>query len=290
MTVCLAVMGVEFRHLEAFLAAAEEGSISRAARLLRVTQPALSRTLSQLEQQVGATLLRRSAKGVELTAAGMAFRAKATQAVNAFTEAVSSPFDAPRPLRVGHAWAALGRFTTNLIQRWRVEHPEYPLQLRQVDDLYVKLDEAVIDIAVVRGQRPGSRYRHELLYREARLAAVPAQHQLANRRSVTLGELVPYDLVVNTASGTTEPYLWEENRRPAVTVEVATVDDWLSNIAAGAGLGITPDPSSQLYQRPEIVYVPLSDAPPVTVYLAWPPHSSHPALRDFLAIARALVG
>ncbi|MEU3622270.1 LysR family transcriptional regulator [Amycolatopsis coloradensis] len=283
-------MGVEFRHLEAFLAAAEEGSISRAARLLRVTQPALSRTLSQLEQQVGTTLLRRSAKGVELTVAGMAFRTKAIQAVKAFTEALSSPFDAPRPLRVGHAWAALGRFTTNLIQRWRSEYREYQLHLRQVDDVYAKLDEAAIDIAVVRGRRPGPGYRHELLYQEARLVAVPLQHELANRRSVTLGEVARYDLVVNTASGTTEPDLWKENRRPAVTVEVGTVDDWLSNIAAGAGLGITPDPSSQLYQRPEIVYVPLSDAPPVAVYLAWPPHSPHPALRDFLAVAKALVG
>lgn len=275
--------------MEAFLAAAEEGSISGAARLLRLTQPALSRTLSQLEQQVGAALLRRSTKGVELTVAGVAFHRKATQAVNAFTEAVSSPFDAPRPLRVGHAWAALGRFTTDLLQRWRVKYPEYQLQLQRVDDLYVKLDDAAIDIAVVRGQPPGARYRHELLYREARLAAVPAQHDLANRRSVTLAELVQYDLVVNTASGTTEPYLWEENRRPTVTVEVATVDDWLSNIAAGAGLGITPDASSQLYQRPEIVYIPLVDAPPVAVYLTWPPNSPHPALRDFLAIAKALV-
>ncbi|OXM52052.1 LysR family transcriptional regulator [Amycolatopsis alba] len=281
-------MGVELRHLEAFLAAAEEGSISRAARLLRVTQPALSRTLSQLEQQVGATLLRRSAKGVELTAEGMAFRRKATQAVDAFTEAVSSPFDAPRPLRVGHAWAALGRFTTGLIRRWPVEHPEYRLQLRQVDDLYVKLDEAAIDIAVVRGQRPGPRYRHALLYRENRLVAAPAQHELADRLSVTLGDLARYDLVVNTASGTTD-HLWDESQRPTVKVEVATVDDWLSNIAAGAGLGITPDPSSQLYQRPEIVYLPLRDAPPVAVYLAWPPSSAHPALRDFLSIVKELV-
>src|SRR5699024_4479132 len=103
--------------------------ITSAARRLRQTQPTLSRTISQLEHHVGTPLLLRSPQGVELTQAGTAFRPKAVRAVSAFTEAAHEPFGARRPLRIGHAWAALGPYTTQVLRAWRERHPETSLEL-----------------------------------------------------------------------------------------------------------------------------------------------------------------
>jgi DNA-binding transcriptional LysR family regulator len=281
-------MGIDIRHLEAFLAAAEEHSITRAARRLHQTQPALSRTISQLEQHVGACLLLRSPQGVELTPAGESFRSKALRAVNAFTEAAHDPFSAPRPLRVGHAWAALGAFTTQVIQTWRARHPESDLKLHRLDDLYAHLNEGSVDLCVVRGRPPGSVYHRELLYSEGRVAALTTGHPLADHDVIALSALSHERLVVNTASGTTELDMWGEQGRPYIGAEVATIDDWLSNIAAGNGIGITPTSSAQLYHHAEISYVRLSDAPPVAVYLTWLPNCRHPALNDFIQTVKTL--
>jgi LysR family transcriptional regulator, benzoate and cis,cis-muconate-responsive activator of ben and cat genes len=58
---------VGLRHLRAFVAVAEEGNIGRAAQRLFITQPALSRQIQQLEREIGAPALVRTARGVELT-------------------------------------------------------------------------------------------------------------------------------------------------------------------------------------------------------------------------------
>ncbi|NUS12178.1 MAG: LysR family transcriptional regulator, partial [Streptomyces sp.] len=76
-------MTIELRHLRAFLVIAEEGNITRAAARLRLSQPALSRTLRQLEDHLGGRLVDRSTHHLELTAEGRTFRDKAAAALAA---------------------------------------------------------------------------------------------------------------------------------------------------------------------------------------------------------------
>jgi DNA-binding transcriptional LysR family regulator len=69
--------GIELRHLEALVAVADEGSVTRAAARLHTAQPAVSRTVQQLEHRLGVALFVRSAGGVVLTPAGQAVLADA---------------------------------------------------------------------------------------------------------------------------------------------------------------------------------------------------------------------
>ncbi|MFD9961511.1 LysR family transcriptional regulator [Amycolatopsis sp. NPDC058986] len=282
-------MGLDIRHLETFLAAVEEGSITAAARRLRLAQPAVSRTLAQLERHVGVALLARSAHGVTATAEGEIFRIRAAAALASFTDAVERPFGDPRPLRVGHAWSAFGEHTSAVLRHWRASRPEQPLELCRLDDPYAGMAGGRIDVSVLRGPQPRPGYRSELLYSETRVAAVSMEHRLARRRELRLADLAGEGLVVQRHWGTTTPELWDAEARPAVAVEVGSVDDWQSNIAANNGVGITPASSSKLHPHAEIVYVPLADAPPVPVFLAWAPNSRHPALEDFIRTARDVV-
>jgi DNA-binding transcriptional LysR family regulator len=140
-------MTVELRHLRAFLAIAEEGTLTRAAVRLHLTQPALSRTLAQLEAHLGARLIDRSTHHLELTELGHAFRAKAFLAVAAVDEALDPARLGTWPLRVGHAWSALGARTTALLRRWREAYPRIPLELLRIDDRTAGLVQGRVDVA-----------------------------------------------------------------------------------------------------------------------------------------------
>ncbi|MDA2804108.1 LysR family transcriptional regulator [Nocardiopsis suaedae] len=282
-------MGVEIRHLRAFLAAVEERSITRAARRLHITQPALSRTLSDLEQHVGAALLRRSPRGVEATDEGEAFRDRAQRALDAFEQAVRAP--AGRPLRTGHAWGAFGPFTTPLLRAWREEHPDHPLELVRRDDATARLEAGEVDACVVRGSVPDGRgYAGVRLHREERWAALPAGHRLAGAETLRLADLAGEGLLVNTVTGTTDPGMWGAGPRPRVVGDTANVDDWIDLIAAGAGIGVTLGSVAMTRRHAEIVYMPLEDAPAVQVHLVWRRDAAHPALADFVETARRITG
>jgi DNA-binding transcriptional LysR family regulator len=85
--------GIELRHLRYFVAVAEQGGFTPAARRLYVSQPAVSKTIRQLERELGTTLLRRHAGGVELTTEGESFLAdtRVTLRLAARVEEVSRP-------------------------------------------------------------------------------------------------------------------------------------------------------------------------------------------------------
>lgn len=83
-------MAVELRQLRFLVAVSEAGSVSAAARRLYMTQPAVTTALRNLERDVGASLLRRHARGVELTPAGVAFLAQARLALEHVDEATLS--------------------------------------------------------------------------------------------------------------------------------------------------------------------------------------------------------
>lgn len=279
-------MTVELRHLRAFLAIAEEGNVTRAAARLHVSQPALSRTLRQLEDHLGVRLVDRSTHHLELTAAGRGFRDRAQAAVTAVDEALDPRGVDAGPLRLGHPWAALGDYTATLLRRWDEAHPGIPLELRRIDDRLAGLAQGAVDVALLRGPVSVPGLATELLLTEERVAALPTDSPLARRGTLTLADLADRPIALNTVSGTTTPDLWPPEARPRATVSVTNTDDWLAAIAADRAVGVTTTATPRTNPHPSVVYVPLSDAPPVPVLLAWrdtPGH--HPAIPTLLGLA-----
>jgi DNA-binding transcriptional LysR family regulator len=281
-------MSIELRHLRCFLAIAEESSVTRAAARLGLTQPSVSRALAALEQHLAVRLVDRSTHHLELTAEGRAFRDRAAVAVAAFDEALDTGRLPHRPLRLGHAWSALGPYTTPLLRRWRTEHPDTALELLRIDDRTAGLARGEVDAAVLRGPVNIAGVATELLFTEPRVAAVPSDDPLAARTSLTLADLAAGPVVLNTVSGLTTPDLWPADIRPTATVTVANTDDWLTAIAAGRGVGASVASTAQMHAHRGVTYRPLSDAPRVPVHLAWRSSSPHPAVRHLVALARSV--
>ncbi len=283
---CLLCMTVEIRHLRAFLAIAEEQHLTRAAARLHVTQPALSRTLAQLERLVGVQLVDRSTHHVQLTEAGARFEQRAFEAVRAVETAVASVDGRELPLRLGHNWSA-GIHLAAILTKWNAGPRPCELQFVRRDDRSAGLTSGTVDAALTRGPVDTQRFGSVVIDRESRVAVLNRTHPLARKKAVTLAQLSTEPLV-STTVGVTTPELWPSGQRPTVATEVGTVDDWLVAIASGVGFGVSVASTSKLHHHPDIRFVPLDDAPAVPLLLAWPKQGfAHPALAELRRVAVA---
>lgn len=283
-------MAVDLRHLRAFLAIAQECNITRAAAVLRVSQPALSRTLRQLEDHLGVRLVHRTTHALSLTDAGRSLQVRAAAAVGAVDAALDPAVVAAWPLRLGHAWSALGDRTTQVLQRWQETHPEIPLQLKRIDEQMAGLTRGRVDVAVLRHavRRPG--IQTVFLRQEARVVALAAGHPLAGRADLALTDLTDATIALNTVSGSTTLDLWPSAARPERTLRAGNTEDWLAVIAADDAVGVTSYVTADLQTFPGVVYRPLIDAAPIDVHLAWPTTPAHPATADLVDLILQVVG
>ncbi|TGB14536.1 LysR family transcriptional regulator [Streptomyces sp. MZ04] len=282
-------MTIELRHLRAFIAIADEGNVTRAAARLYVGQPALSRTLRQLEEHLGARLVDRSTHHLELTPEGRTFRDKALAALAAVETAIDPTGLKSRPLRLGHTWAALGDHTVPLLRRWDETRPGTPLELLRIDDRTAGLTQGKVDAALLRGSVTAAGIRTELLLSEERVVVMAADSPLAALPRVTLADLTALPIALNTVSGTTTPDLWPPDAGPAATIEVTNTDEWIIAIAAGRAVGISTSATPSNHAHPSLVYRPLADAPAVPVLLAWREGPGHPAVPDLLALTHEVI-
>jgi DNA-binding transcriptional LysR family regulator len=286
---CSTGMAVELRHLRAFATIADEGTISGAARRLAVTQPALSRTLAQFERALGARLVQRSTMSLALTAEGRALLPRVLAALAAVDEVLDPAAVRARALRVGHAWSGAGPYTTAILREWASRFPDVPVEMRRVDDRLAGLARGQVDVAFLRGNVEAAGVRTQLLHREPRVAALPEDHPLAGRDATTMAELSGWPIVVNPTSGTVSELLWPAGARPEVARRVRTVEDWLIAIAAGQGIGLTAASTPELHGHPGVVFVPVTDAPAMTILLGWRDGPGHPARDDFRGVALEVV-
>lgn len=286
---CLPRMTVELRHLRCFLAIAEQGNITRAAEKLHLSQPAVSRTLRQLEAHLGVRLVDRSTHKLALTTQGERLRERAATALAAVREALDPAGVGPSPLRVGHAWAALGPHTATLLRRWEREHPGSPLELLRVDERTAGLTDGKVDAALLRTKVSVSAVVCEPVLTERRVAAVPTGSRLAGHRTLSMADFTGETVAVNPVSGVTTLDLWPVRTRPTRTLEVANTDDWLAAIAAGRAVGLTTSATPSVHTYPGVTFLPVTDAPPIRVVLAWRRDRPHPAVPSLLGLARDVV-
>lgn len=278
-------MMIEVRHLRGFLAIADERNITRAAARLHLSQPALSRLLAQLEGAVGVRLVDRSTHHLQLTEEGTRFEQRAAAAVQAFDDAVDSARRQVATLRVGQTWSVAAHLSP-IVRAWKATHPDRPLTVLRGEDRTAGLAGGRVDVALTRGPISADEYRCVVIDDEPRVAVLAADHHLAQRRELHLADLAEQPLVVQTRAGTTTPELWPASARPHTVVEVTSMDDWLVTIASGAGIGVSVVSTAALHPHPDIRFVPLVDAPPVPLLVAWPRRGAHPSVKEFVRIAR----
>lgn len=293
---------MELRHLRYFVATAEESSFLRAARRLRVSQPALSKQVRDLEAEVGVKLLERTARGVRLTQAGHAFLEGARRTLESACQAAESARAAdnkyPRLLKIGRGpFVVYAPFIAELLAEFRTSHPDVDVEVSQLNepDLWPALREQRIDAAVtlVQSQVIAGYEILPILDCSATGVLLPASNPLAEVPNLELRALrdlthlfIPAetwpDLSRAHDVGLRERGLIPAKRRPWTGPEA-----W--QIAAGEGWTLANPMVAERYGAAvsTIAYRAFTD-PPIAAWLAlvWPLERASPLMPRLLEVAR----
>ena len=198
-------MDVELRHLRAFVAVARLSSFTKASEQLLITQPALSRTIQQLEAALRVALLDRTSRRVGLTAAGREFLGHAERVLADLDVALAS-VRGQVTVRLGFSWLLPDPWAQRTVARFE-QATGGTVTLVRSDDPLAAVEQADIDVAVIRGAVPDrSPVRQVHLFDEARVAVCAAGSRLAGYAELDWAEVPDWPLVVNTLSGTTGPW------------------------------------------------------------------------------------
>lgn len=274
---------VELRHLRAFEAVARLKSFTQAAEELSITQPALSRTVAQLEDALGVSLLDRSPRHVETTPAGRTFLDH-VERVLAELERGFGAVGSQASIRLGFSWLLPDPWAQQTVARFEQETGT-TVNLVRIDDALAGVQQGRVDIAVVRGPIATTAVRAVHLFDEPRVAVCSVHCELAKRSELDWGEIPTMPLVVNTTSGTTGPWSWPAGEGPETVIETTNFDEWIESVAADRGVGVIPDVAVRRNIHPGVRFIPLRGAPPSPVVLAFLPRAYNATLRRFVEAA-----
>jgi len=283
-------MDVRLRQLRALVAVVDAGTFTDAAAVLGVSQAAVSRSIAALERALGCRLLQRSTRHVALTPTGARVVTQARRILEEVAHLQRIVEEPPAEVRVGYAWAALGKHTRRLQKAWAAAHPRLPLVFVQANEPTAGLSEGIADVSVIRRPLVDDRFATAEIGLESRYAAVATDHTLARRRTVRLEDLARYTVAIDSRTGTTTPDLFPPEARPASIRETPAVDEWLTLIAAGQAVGITSEATANQYPRPGVAYRMLRQAPPISVRMAWWRDDPPRYLPELLDLTRAVWG
>jgi len=290
---------VQTRRLRYFVTLAEELHFSRAAARLHIAQQALSKQIRELEQAVGAQLLQRSTRKVELTPAGVAFLETARATLAGFDDGVAAARRLARgdagSLRLGYFVGGALELTRPILEEFARRHPRVELELREYghDDRSAGLAGGSADVAFVRPPISAPGIALETLFVEPLLVAVPLGHRLASRAAVSVRELVKEPIAVGKSPDFAAERFWtldayREQAAPRRIVHVHSVTEELSLVSAGVACAIVAAATARYTPHPSVRFVPIEDGPGAEVALAWRKDARVTLVERFLDAARAV--
>jgi len=293
---------MELRHLRYFVAVAEEKSITVAAkRRLRTAQPSLSRQLRELETEVGAKLMIRSARGIELTAAGKAFLDHARLALAQVEAAASAARRAAHPeqrtLALGFLSGCEPEWLPGVMHVLREELPriEVTISSKHSPQLADGLATGKLDAAFL---RPEERYPdlvYKVLVREPLIVILPSDHRLASRKAIGLKDLAGETFIgmadqAPVLRSIIEDYIRRSGVDLQPTHRVEYLSMAMSLIASTRGVALLPDFARNFLTRSVISRPLAGEAPSIDLVLGYHKANNSPLLKTFLSRVDDMIG
>jgi DNA-binding transcriptional LysR family regulator len=279
---------MEIRELQYFVAVAEELHFGKAAERLDIAQPALSRSIAQLERRLSVTLLERTSRKVMLTEAGAVLLAEARSILSAVAAAERRTQEAaqkrPRVVFAVKTGTA-GELLAKVLDTYRAEPgaAEVELLLCEAHQHRRLLLSGQADVALLHLPfDPADGLDTEALFTEIQVAVLPTSHPLAGRAQIGTAELA--------ALPDPPPARWcrpDGSYPDGPGPEVRNLGQIFQLIALGRATVVVPE-SAAVDLRRDLVAVPVADASPVTTVIAWPSQSRQRAVADLVRVATRL--
>ncbi|EHK87585.1 LysR family transcriptional regulator [Saccharomonospora azurea] len=284
---------LERHELETFLTLAEELHFGRTAQRLHVTTSRVSHVVKKLERRIGALLFERTSRRVRLTPIGQRLADDLTPLVDGIEEALRRATDAGRGVSGELTVAFLGEWGAPVVSAaanvFLRRHPDCTVRVveAQLSTSRSSLVDGSVDLLLASYPFDGMAHGPVLLT-ERRLLTVAAHHPLARRKAVsleTLGDhpVVQYPAVTSAA--------FKRDRTPDRTPsgrpvprgpEGTTFSEMLSLVALGQGVLPVGEETRRYHPRPDLVYVPIEDAPPIERGFVWSESRATARVREFV--------
>jgi len=269
-------MDLDLRKLRYFVAVAERLHFGRAAVALHITQPALSRQIRQLEQELDVELFERNSRQVSLTAAGKRLAEDGSRLLAVSQAAVD------RARRAGHGEQSLtvgfmlGMDISAVTAEFARTHPEVEIQLQRLRwwNHAAALRDGRVDVGFVRMPLPADGLEITELYTEPICVALSAGHPLAAMPSVRLTDLAdePVLLYADADPGWNAVWTFDprpDGSRPRPGPYVHDMEEIVAYVRASRGVAYLPVPVTAAIAPHGVTFVPVDDVPPGRVVLAW---------------------
>lgn len=292
------VMDLDLRQLRVFVAVAEELHFTRAAERLHVAQPAVSARIRELEERLGVRLLERTTRSVALTPAGVVLldrgRALLLDAEAALAETLEAA-GARSVLRVGLLGSAGSALFASTRERFLEARPHTEVQIvpvRGPEDVL----RGTADVVFGRFGPGETPLQVAVLGEEPRVLMLSRGHRLAAREHLRMAELADEAFVTQPAQENPvwrEAWLDEQHEHGLpgrIAAEVFDGQQLLALVLAGVGVCLVPAAAATSLSHPDVAYVPVLDARPAIVSLAWRAGHGRSAARAFVEAARAAAG
>lgn len=294
---------MDLRHLRYFQAIAEELSFSRAARRLNIVQPALSRTLKELESELGVQLMARTRRVVSLTAAGKALLDDTALLLDRLDQTIRHVRRAAAgqvgELRLGYIGPPTQLFLGRLLEEYRKRCPDVVVHLeeRTPERVWEMVARGRLDLGLTRPVLAHSELGMEkLVLREERLcAAVPTSHRWAHRSSLSWRALASESLVMlarREGAGLYDEIMAASRAAgfaPKIAHAPSLIGTILRYVESGAGIGVVPECLGETDPSPRWKLVRLTPRKTIPLVLVWKSDRMDPPAAAFLQLVKEWV-
>jgi DNA-binding transcriptional LysR family regulator len=291
---------MELRHLRYFTAVVQWKGYREASRRLHIAQPAISRTIADLEDELGLKLFSRDKRIVRLTPEGEAFYPEAVRTLAQAESAIETARRAAKgelgKLSIGFLGSATYAFLPDLVRAFRSQYPGVKLTLRELSPLQQEaaFDKGELDIGFTRTLTPerSTTFSSRCLYRDPLMAVLPISKQVKAKR-VRISDLAKESFILFHRAGA--PSLFDTITRmcnkagfsPRVECGPNLMQTVLSLVEAEVGISIVPACVRNLRSDGVRFYRLQPDDVRVELVVAWKKESPSAPLRAFLDLIGA---
>jgi DNA-binding transcriptional LysR family regulator len=288
---------MDLRHLRYFQAVAEELSFSKAARRLRIAQPALSRAVQEVEAELGCQLMDRDRRSVRLTPAGAALLQETGLLLDRLEESLRRVRRAASgedgELRLGYIGPPTRPFLGRLLLEYRRRFPRVTviLEERTPERVWEMVSKGRLSVGLTRPviAHEALGLKSLTLREESLCAVVPAHHPFAEKKTLAWSKLATEPIILlarREGAGSHDTILaacQEAGFSPRIAHTPSLIGTILQYVEAGAGIGIVPE--SVLPLDPSLRLLPLTPRHTIPLVMVWSKDGDDPpviAFRDLI--------
>jgi DNA-binding transcriptional LysR family regulator len=243
---------VTLRQFRYFIAVAESNSVASAARMVNIAQSAITKSIQELEDEIGVRLFDRTAKGMQLTPDGHRFLVKARKVQSAVVDATSLIQGGTKTLEgelnIGVSSLVAGYYLSELVARFRRSCPAVKLRLVEEKPEFLEhlLINGEVDVAIMLSSMLADRQAlvSETLLRSPNQVWMAANHPLAELEEISLSQSAEHEHILLDADRISDQIntVWQRYRlKPTVLMSTTSLEALRSLVGQGAGIAVLPD-------------------------------------------------